>query len=197
MTDPLGPVGEGQTELPDEVREGLIPTYIATIGDLYEAEEQNIADGTLGRSPTVDELLDDLYLRALHKAMFGKVWRWAGTYRRLETNIGIDPLDIPAAIRNLVEDSKTWVSNSTFPPDELAVRFHHRLVQIHAFPNGNGRHGRFAAEYLVEGLGQPRFTWGAGLALDLSELRTRYRAALQSMDRDREDVQPLLAFVRS
>lgn len=81
MSDPLAPVGGGRTEVPEDIREQLIPTYIATLGELYEAEEANIAGGTFGRSPSIHELLDALYLRDLHQAMFNEVWRWAGRYR--------------------------------------------------------------------------------------------------------------------
>jgi Fic-DOC domain mobile mystery protein B len=180
------------------MRDQLIPTYISTLGELYEAEAENIVSGTLGRSPSPDELLDDLYLRELHRAMFREVWRWAGRYRTHDVNIGGSAWpDVSALVRNLVEDARVWTSSNTFPPDEIAVRFHHRLVQIHPFVNGNGRHGRFAAEFLVEGLGQPRFTWGAGLGVDRVELRTRYRRALETMDGNRNAVGDLLAFARA
>lgn len=197
MTDPLVPVGDGRTEVPDEDRLALIPTYIATLGELYAAEEVNIAEGTLGLAPTAEELLDDLFLRTLHRAMFDKVWRWAGHYRRRETNIGVAPEEISASVRVLVEDAKTWIDSATFPPDEAAVRFHHRLVSTHPFVNGNGRHGRVAADYLVVGLGQARFTWGRGLEISTADLRTRYGAALQCVDADDDDVSELLLFARS
>jgi Fic-DOC domain mobile mystery protein B len=197
MTDPLAPVGDGQTEVPEDLRHHLIPTYIATLGELHEAEEENIAEATLGREPSAAELLDDLYLRSLHKAMFAKVWKWAGTYRPHDTDIGIGWQDIPVAIRDLVANTKTWIESTTLAADELALRFHHRLVLIHPFVNGNGRHARFAAEYLVEALGQPRFTWGHALGVERDELRQRYRQALQRMDSDPDDIEELLAFARS
>ena len=104
-------------------------------------------------------LLDDKYLRDLHRAMFGDVWAWAGSYRRLQTSIGIDPARIAVGVRDLVADTKIWAEHEE--PLCVAVRFHHRLVSIHPFPNGNGRHGRQAADYLMEGLKQPPFIWGA------------------------------------
>ncbi len=197
MSDPLAPVGDGQTEVPEELRPNLIPTYIATLGDLHQAEEENIADGTLGRAPSTTELLDVLYLRNLHKAMFARVWRWAGKYRKHDTNIGMDWRAVPAEVQSLIDDARAWVASSTFPPDELAVRFHHRLVLIHPFVNGNGRHARFAAEYLVEALGRHHFTWGAGLGLGRDKLRQQYRHALQQLDHDRDDVEELVNFARS
>lgn len=197
MTDPLGPISDGRTAVPEDQRGHLVPTYIATLGDLYEAEEENIAEGTFGLRPSAGELLDDLYLRSLHKAMFGQVWRWAGSYRQHNTNIGIDWRDVPVAIRDLSADALAWVELATFPPDEVAVRFHHRLVFVHPFVNGNGRHGRFAAEYLVEALGAPRLRWGTSLGVPRDAVRRRYRLALQRMDRDGDDVGELLAFARS
>lgn len=193
--DRLVPIGDGHTELSEEDREGLLPAYIATRGDLFEAEQRNIADVMLRRRPAVGKLLDDKYLRELHRAMFGKVWSWAGKYRTLGTNIGIEPSGIPAAVRNLVEDAKTWIDLETFPFDELAARFHHRLVAIHPFPNGNGRHGRIATDFLVAAMGVEPFTWGQHLDVDTDELRGRYVDALRSADRN--DISKLLDFVRT
>ena len=192
MTDALVPIGDGHTELSEDDRLGLIPTYVATRGELFEAEQRNIAEAMLGRHPTSAELLDDSYLRQLHRVMFGKVWRWAGTYRRRETNIGIDPIDITVAVRDLVRDATTWIELGTYEPDELAIRFHHRMVAIHPFPNGNGRHGRIAADYLVTSLGHPAFTWGSRLDVDTDELRRRYFEALH--DADDGDTSGLIEF---
>ena len=182
MSDQLLPVGDGHTELTDDDRVGLIPSYIATRGDLFAAEERNISRALLRRPPPIRRLLDDAYLRGLHRDMFGEVWEWAGRYRRRETNIGIDPRQIQVSVRTLVDDAIAWVDNETYEPDELAVRFHHRLVAIHPFPNGNGRHGRIAADYLVMALGCPRFSWGANLDIQTEDLRAAYRQALQRAD---------------
>jgi len=195
VTDPLIPIGGGHTELTDEDRHGLIPTHIATRGDLFEAEQRNIIGALLRRRPTLAQILDDKYLRDLHRAMFGDVWKWAGTYRRRETSIGIDPIEIPGALRSLVDDARAWVDYETYEPDELAVRFHHRLVAIHPFPNGNGRLGRVAADFLVVALGRDRFTWGSGLDVETDELRRRYIHALQRADG--HDISALLEFARS
>lgn len=195
MSDQLLPVGDGHTELSDDDRVGLIPSDIATRGDLFAAEERNIARARLRRSPPIRTLLDDGYLRRLHAQMFGEVWEWAGRYRSRETNIGIDPRQIAVSVRTLVEDAKTWVDHETYEPDELAVRFHHRLVFIHPFPNGNGRHGRIAADYLGLALDRPRFSWGANLDISPEELRATYRHALQRADAG--DVEELVAFARS
>ena len=194
MSDPLLPVGDGHTALTEDHRVGLIPSYIITTGDLFAAEQRNIARALLRRPPSLGTLLDDGYLRRLHRNMFGEVWQWAGQYRRRETNIGSDPRQISVSVRMLVEDANAWVHHETYEPDELAVRFHHRLVAIHPFPNGNGRHGRVAADYLVMALSRPRFGWGIGLDLNTEDLRAAYRQALQRADTG--DVSELLAFAR-
>lgn len=196
MTDPFVPVGDGHTELSDEDRHGLLLGYVSTRGELNEAEQRNIAEATLGRrSPSVAELLDDRYLCNLHKAMFGHVWAWAGRYRRVETNIGIDSVRIPTEVRSLIDDARAWIEYETYDPDELCVRFHHRLVAIHPFPNGNGRHGRIAADYLAVALGRKPFGWGIGLGLSTADLRAAYLAAL--LRADSNEIGDLVAFARS
>lgn len=195
MIDPLLPIGDEHTELSEEDRLGLIPTQIATRGELFDAEQTNIGEAMLRRRPTVTRLLDDKYLRTLHKAMFDKVWKWAGQYRRTETNIGINPDEVPVAVRTLVDNAKAWVEYGAYEPDELSVRFHHRLVAIHPFPNGNGRLGRVAVDYLILALGRERFSWGANIDVDTDELRSMYRQALKRADGG--DMADLLAFARA
>lgn len=180
--DPLLPLGDGHTPLGDNDRQGLKLSYITTRGELNEAEQENILRARQRRRPpALEALLDDKYLRDLHRAMFGDVWAWAGSYRRRETSIGIDPIQIAVCIRDLVADARIWVEHEE--PLSAAVRFHHRLVWIHPFPNGNGRHGRQAADYLMEALEQPPFTWGAvSGAGHVKETRRRYIAALREAD---------------
>jgi Fic-DOC domain mobile mystery protein B len=162
---------------------------------LFEAEQRNIAQAMMRRGPTLAQLLNDKYLRDLHHAMFGDVWEWAGHYRLRETNIGIDPNQIPSEVRMLVDDAEAWVEYVTYESDELAVRFHHRLVAIHPFANGNGRHGRIAADYLVTALGRQPFSWGAERKVDTEALRAAYRDALRRADDG--DVGELLGFART
>ncbi len=194
MTFEILPIGDGHTELSADDIEGLIPSFISTRGELFEAEQRNIANA-LGRvNPTIDRLLDDDYLRSMHKSMFDEVWKWAGRHRVRETNIGIDPIEISTAVRNLVEDARTWIEAGN-EADDVGVRFHHRLVWIHAFPNGNGRHGRIYADLLAKSLGSPSFTWGFHLGLDTENLRAQYLKALRLADRG--DLDDLLRFARS
>jgi Fic-DOC domain mobile mystery protein B len=194
MTFETLPIGDGHTALGDDDAEGLIPAYISTRGELFEAEQRNIAEALLRDAPLIDRLLDDSYVRILHKSMFDQVWRWAGTYRVRETNIGIDPRDISTAVRNLVEDSRVWIQYEE-NSDDIAIRFHHRLVSIHAFPNGNGRHGRIYADYLAQAIGGAPFTWGLHLGLNTEDLRARYLRALRNADSG--DLDELLIFARS
>lgn len=195
MTDALLPIGDGHTELSPEDYEGLIPTYIATHGELFEAEQRNISQALLRRPPRTEELLDDKYLRDLHQAMFGHVWDWAGQYRQRETNIGIDPNQIAVAVRSLTDDVVWWIGVGTYSVDETAVRFHHRLVAIHPFRNGNGRHGRVAADYLAQASGAEPFSWGRHLYVSTTDLRKAYQSALKAADNG--EINPLLAFARS
>ncbi len=197
MTDPLyDGEDEANTPLEAEEREQLIPTYITTRAELNEAEQVNITRASLWlrRARNVD-VLDDAFLRDLHKRMFGEVWKWAGQYRKTPRNIGIDAYRIPMAVRELVQDARYWVDNGTYPPDEIAIRFSHRLVSIHPFPNGNGRHSRLTADLLAMELGQPRFTWGRANLVDPGETRRAYVAALRAADGG--EIEPLLAFARS
>lgn len=197
MTDPLLPLGDGQTEISDEDRRGLIPTYISTRGELWDAEEAAITKATFGLTARAADIADDLYLRRLHRRMFADVWRWAGEYRVRETNLGVAPETIAGDVRALVGDVDTWLREGSFEADELAIRFHHRLVRIHPFVNGNGRHGRIAADLLMVALGERRFDWGAGLQVSTEELRHTYHQALRRADADGDDIGDLIAFARS
>jgi Fic-DOC domain mobile mystery protein B len=127
--------------------------------------------------------------------MLGDVWKWAGRFRQSERNIGIPFYEIPVALRQALDDTKTWNEFKSYSPDEIAVRFHHRLVAIHPFPNGNGRHARLMADLLVIRLGRERFSWGSDSLRDATVLRERYIAALKRADN--HDLAPLLAFARS
>ena len=127
--------------------------------------------------------------------MFGQVWNWAGQYRQRETNIGIEPAQIAVAVRSLIEDVTWWIGGETFTIDETAVRFHHRLVAIHPFRNGNGRHGRIATDYLARALGTEPFSWGRHLDVSTTDLRKAYQSALQAADTG--EINPLQTFARS
>lgn len=194
----LGGAEPGQTPLELDEAEQLIPSWISTRGDLDSAEQENIADAVEWALRTVrapSEILDEGFLRRLHRRMFGEVWRWAGSYRTSARNISVDAWRIVEEMGVLLADARYWVEHDTYAHDELAVRFHHRLVGIHAFPNGNGRHARLAADLLIRSLGAPTFTWGIDRDEDPGSLRTAYITAILAADAG--EIEPLLAFARS
>jgi Fic-DOC domain mobile mystery protein B len=179
---------------PEEMRE-LIPAHIAYRRELNEAEQENITraqDWALGRKR---DPLSEKFVKDLHRHMLGDVWRWAGKFRTSERNLGIAFYEILAALRQLLDDTNAWIEYKTYLPDEIAVRLHRRLVRIHPFPNGNGRHARLMADLLVMRLGRERFSWGSANLQDAGTVRQRYIAALQAADN--HDIAPLLAFARA
>lgn len=188
---------EGATPIDADEVQGLLLPHIRTRAELDRWEQENISeaeDAVLRRKQK--DILTEKYVRNLHKRMFGNVWRWAGEFRRSQKNIGIEWRQIPVALHQLFQDVQGWLEYQSFPPDEIAARFHHRLVAIHVFPNGNGRHARLMADVvLVHLLGRERFSWGQENLTNAGECRRRYIEALQAADR--HDYGPLLAFVRS
>jgi Fic-DOC domain mobile mystery protein B len=196
MSDPLiDAEDDAATPLTPEERAALIPTYITLRPELNEVEQIGIDEANLWAFSRKRDVLDETFLKQLHKRMFGKVWRWAGEFRTTPRNIGIDAWLIAPELRVLLDNVRYWMENGTYSPDEIAVRFHHKLVFIHPFPNGNGRHARLAADILITQLGQPRLTWGSSNLVAVDELRRNYVTALQRADR--EDIGPLMVFARS
>jgi Fic-DOC domain mobile mystery protein B len=195
MKDPLEEQDDASTPLTEEEREDLIPSYIALRPELNEAEQANILEAEEWAFARKRDVLDERFLTGLHKRMFGRVWRWAGKFRKTERNIGIDAYRITVELRQLLDDCRYWIEHSTYAPDEIAARFHHRLVWIHPFPNGNGRHARTATDLLLVSMGRPRLTWGRVNLVDPGETRQRYVDALRAADH--HDIGPLLEFVRS
>jgi Fic-DOC domain mobile mystery protein B len=195
MSKPLDEQNDAATPLTEEEREDLILSYITLRSELNEAEQANILEAEEWAFSRKRDVLDERFLKNLHKRMFGRVWKWAGTFRQSEKNIGVDAYQVPVELRKLLEDCRYWIEHGTYEPDEIAARFHHRLVLVHPFPNGNGRHARTAADLLLVNLGRPRFTWGRANLVDAGETRDSYIAALQAADN--HDNAPLLTFVRS
>jgi Fic-DOC domain mobile mystery protein B len=197
MSDLFEQPDDAATPLTAEEMRDLIPAYIAYRRELNEAEQENIVRAqawalNLNRRR---DLLTKKFVKDLHRQMLGDVWRWAGKFRTTERNIGIAFFEIPVALRHLLDDTKAWIEYQTYPPDEIAVRLHHRLVQIHPFPNGNGRHSRLTADLLAIRLGRERFSWGRESLRDAGAMRRRYIAALQAADN--HDIGPLQAFARA
>lgn len=186
---------DAATPLAPEERAGLLPSYITLKHELNEAEQAGINDAEQWAFNRRRDVLQETFLLRLHGRMFGEVWRWAGEYRQSPRNIGVDYWRIPVELRQLLNDTRFWVANGSFPPDEIAIRFHHKLVLIHAFPNGNGRHARLAADLLAVSLGRERFTWGRANLVTAGEARKLYVAALRQADR--HNIAALMAFARS
>lgn len=195
MSDPLLPEEDGATPLSDEEREGLKLSYVTTRGDLNAAEQQNILKAQNWAQKRKNKVLTRDYLNDLHKRMYGDVWTWAGTYRTTEKSIGIDPIHIQVQLQELLDNVNYWIENETYPPDEITARFHHKLVYIHPYPNGNGRHARLAADILLKEMDQEPFTWGRANLRDAGQARKTYIDALRAADG--HDITPLLEFVRS
>jgi Fic-DOC domain mobile mystery protein B len=185
----------GATPLDADELASLIPGHITTQGELNEWEQLNIVQGEAWARKQRKEILNEAFVRQLHRQMFGETWQWAGSFRKSDKNIGVDWLNVGVELKNLLDDVRYQVEHATYSPDEIAVRFHHRLVVIHPFPNGNGRHARMMADLLAVRLGQPGFTWGSRNLIDATDTRQDYIAALQAADA--RDYAPLLAFARS
>lgn len=188
----------GATPLDPEEIDGLKPVHITTREELNRWEQENIAEAMrwlkVRRRKT--EVLNQDFICVLHKKMFGMVWQWAGQFRRRNKNIGVDWPHIPVYLRTLLEDTAYWIRNSAYSSDEIAARFHHRMVYIHPFPNGNGRHARLLTDALLaDVLKRDPFTWGSGDLNNSGNVRNDYIAVLKAADD--YNYAPLLKFVRS
>lgn len=189
---------EGQTPLCEEEKEGLLIKSITTRGELDELEQLNIekaVEWTLNNKFVKEKILSEEFIKTVHKKMFGDVWKWAGTFRKSEKNIGIDWIKIGVELRILLDDTKFWIENKTYHPDEIAIRFKHRLVNIHCFPNGNGRHSRIMADIIIESVfGREVFTWHNSNLVKPDNARKEYIDSIRKADNGTID--PLLEFSR-
>jgi len=187
---------DGATPLDPDEKEGLRFAHITTRGELDQLEQANIIEGLqwLKKQKNAD-ILGEKFVRDLHKRLFGQVWKWAGTFRKTEKNIGIDPVQIAIQLRQLLDDTRYWIEHETYPPIELAARFHYKLVLIHPFPNGNGRHARIMADAILTKLmDAPAIDWAGGYKLEaMNERRNLYIAALRAADK--QEFIKLLEFV--
>jgi len=190
---------DGITPLTAEELAELIPVTIQTREQLNYWEQVNIQEAVgwaFSRSRKHTDLATNVFITRLHKRMFDQVWNWAGKFRTSNKNIGVDREYIQIELRNLYEDFKVWVEYDSYPLDEIAARFHHKLVYIHPFSNGNGRHARLIADLILLSLGSEKFSWGGGGDLiSVSTLRKQYIGALRAADN--YDYAPLFEFVRS
>jgi Fic-DOC domain mobile mystery protein B len=185
LTEPV----PGATPLDEDDLAGLIPTWVTTRADLDAVENEGIQRAVLWVfSPrvlyAVEDLLTAAFADRLHVRMFAKVWRWAGKRRQQVTNIGVEPYQITTKLRDVFDDAAHWHTHADagFTPVEVAARLHHRLVAVHPYPNGNGRHSRLMADAYLHRCGLPPFEWG-GLDLNAAtESRARYIETLRAAD---------------
>ena len=190
-------IEDGATPLEYGEIKGLIPTHITTKGELDALELENISRAFAWiQTINADEILNTDFICRFHKKMFGDGWKWAGKYRKTEKNIGIRHVDIPVEVHNLCDEAAGWIEFNSYPPDEFAVRFHHRLVFIHPFSNGNGRHARLMADLILEKIfNKEPFSWGKVNLAKTGNVRAVYIEALKKADD--HDYNQLLKFVRS
>lgn len=186
---------EGATPLDPNELGGLKHKHITTQAELDELEQANIASGLRWLARMRRDVLTDAFAVELHRRLFGEVWNWAGGFRRTGKNIGVDTAQIAVQLRGVMEDARHWADNGVYRPVEMAARLHHRLVWVHPFTNGNGRHARIMADVVLDRIyGSAPIDWTEGADLQrMNERRTVYIAALKAADN--HDFAPLLAFV--
>jgi Fic-DOC domain mobile mystery protein B len=183
------------TSVPPDKRADLIPSHITLRRELNALEQENILTASVWALQRRHDPVRESFTRKLHRRMFRKVWRWAGKYRTTNTNLGVDRALIQPRLYEVLDNTRFWIENKTLPPDEIAIRFHHALVSVHPFSDGNGRWSRLMADVLAARLERPRFTWGGGDLGDAGQMRQKYIDALKAADN--QDFAPLLAFARS
>jgi Fic-DOC domain mobile mystery protein B len=190
---------EGQTPLDEEEKEGLKIKSITTQRELDEFEQLNIekaVEWTIHTSLTSEKILTEKFIKDLHKKMYGDVWKWAGEFRKTNKNIGINWPLIGLELKNLLDDTNYWIEHKTYSPEEIAIRFKHRMVAIHCFPNGNGRHSRLMADVMIEAIfGKEIFSWHTSNMVKADETRKKYISALKEADNG--NISPLLTFAQN
>ncbi|WP_281297717.1 mobile mystery protein B [Flavobacterium limnophilum] len=189
----------GQTPLNEEEKDGLKIKSITTQGELDEFEQLNIekaVEWTIHTNLKPDRILTEKFVKDLHKKMYGHVWKWAGEFRKSDKNIGVKWIQIGIELKNLIDDTKYWIANNTFSPEEISIRFKHRIVAIHCFPNGNGRHSRMMADIIIESIfNKELFSWHNSNMINADKTRKEYIAALRKADDG--NINPLIEFARN
>jgi Fic-DOC domain mobile mystery protein B len=189
----------GQTPIDENEKHGLRIPSITTREELDEFEQLNIekaVEWTIKRKFNQEIILSEQFVKELHLRMYDDVWKWAGKFRITNKNIGVDWQLISVSLKQLLDDSKFWIENNTYPEDEIAVRFSHRIVSIHCFPNGNGRHSRLLADVIISHIfNLPVFSWGSSNLVRQGDARKQYIEAIHAADQG--IILPLITFARS
>lgn len=190
---------DGQTPLDEDEKNGLKLKSITTQKELDEFEQINIekaVEWTIHANLKPEKILTEKFIKDVHKKMYGDVWKWAGEFRKTNKNIGVQWTQIGVELKNLLDDSKYWIENKTYAPDEIAIRFKHRIVAIHCFPNGNGRHSRMMADIIIESIfGNDVFSWHKSNMVKTDETRKNYIVALKEADKG--NINPLIEFAKN
>ena len=190
---------DGQTPLDDDEKEGLLIPEISTRGELDEFEQKNIEQAiqwTLQKNFKQEDIFTEMFLRDVHRKMYGEVWSWAGEFRKTDKNIGVDKWQIGTNLKALLDDALFWKAKNVYGPYEFTIRFKHKLVSIHCFPNGNGRHSRLIADIIIDKVfKKPIFTWGSGNLVKSGDTRTKYLQGIKEADHG--NYGKLISFARS
>jgi Fic-DOC domain mobile mystery protein B len=190
---------EGQTPLDEEEKEGLKIRSITTQQELDEFEQLNIEkaiEWTIHTNLKPEKILTEKFVKDLHRKMFGDVWKWGGEFRKSDKNLGIHWPQISIELKKLLDDTKYWIENNTYSPEEISIRFKHRLVAIHCFPNGNGRHSRMMADIIMESVfGEDSFSWHRSNMVKADETRKKYISTLKEADKG--NIKPLIEFAKT
>lgn len=187
---------EGATPIGD--CSGLIPLWVHHLNDLNRVEAENIMNAQRkylrGKVADPKNWFQVKELKAIHQAMFGNVWEWAGVYRKSITSIGINPSLIPTQLAELCLEVSSW---SQYPVEltfvEMAARVHHGLVFIHPFENGNGRFSRLIADRFLLAFRCQYPVWPSHLNQE-GVVRKDYIKTLKSADKG--DYAPLVDFMK-
>lgn len=189
---------EGQTPLDETEKGGLRIASVTTHAELDELEQLNLEKAlawVIQSRFKPQKILTEKFLKTLHKRMFSDVWKWAGEFRKTEKNIGTKWPLVPIELKQLLDDTNYWIGNETYPADEIAIRFKHRLVSIHCFANGNGRHSRLMADIIAETVfKEDVFSWNSSRMSKPDEVRKAYISALREADNG--NINPLIDFAR-
>lgn len=190
---------DGQTPIDEDEKDALKITSITSQEELNELEQLNIekaVEWTINTNLKTEKILTEKFIKDLHKRMYGDVWKWAGEFRKSNKNLGIDWPQIGIALKSLLDDTKYWIDNSTFPPEEIAIRFKHRIVSVHCFPNGNGRHSRIMADILMESVFKKEvFSWHQSTMVNPDQIRKAYICALKKADNG--NIEDLIKFAKN